>query len=95
MSPTKNGGPSSAHSSKPPNSSATTALAAPSRHALAKLFSELRFGRPAMQQNFLVALAKEWRGKTPRPVCGDCCQPLVRTHIETDGCTIKAWVCSC
>jgi len=48
-----------------------------------------------MQQNFLVALAKEWRGKTPRPVCGDCCQPLVRTHIETDGCTIKAWVCSC
>jgi hypothetical protein len=95
MTSTKTGGRSSARSSKSPNSSANTALAAPSKHALAKLFSELRFGRPAAQQKFLVALAKEWRGKNPRPVCADCAQPLIRTRIVTDGGVVKAWTCSC
>jgi hypothetical protein len=83
--------------SKSGSSSATTKLVVPSGVALATVFSEAKYGRPAATQKFLLALAAEQRATKdkPRPVCPRCCEPMVRSCIETDGGVIQAWLCEC
>jgi hypothetical protein len=77
--------------------SAGIKLVVPSGVALATVFSEAKYGRPAATQKFLLALAAEQRATKdkPRPVCPRCCEPMVRSRIETDGGVTQAWLCEC
>lgn len=73
----------------------TNPLTEPSRHPLWRLFNQLCFGRPAAAQQFLSALAAEWKRRLPRPVCPTCSQPMVRTRAELDTTTLACWTCEC
>lgn len=88
--------------SKSGSSSAGTSFVVPSGVALATVFSEAKYGRPAAAQKFLLALASEQRAKKdkPRPVCPRCCEPMVRARIQMDdegkkSCWCTAWLCEC
>lgn len=62
---------------------------------LAKQIEAIKTNGSAGQQIFLSELAKECLSKKPRPVCPQCCEPMVRTTVKLKSYDVPGWLCKC